>query len=70
MGGGQGRVADIGRGYSAGRHSSFEPGEQPIDAVFLPLVGYKGKGSGILRVNGQGEAILGGGVGGMWVHIV
>ena len=38
----------------------FEPGGKAIDAAFLALGRYKGKGSGILEVNSQGEVVLGG----------
>ena len=38
----------------------FEPGGKAIDAAFLALGRYKGKGSGILEVNTQGEVVLGG----------
>ena len=38
----------------------FEPGGKAVDAAFLALGRYKGKGSGILGVNSQGEVVLGG----------
>ena len=48
----------------------FEPGGKAINAAFLALGRYKGKGSGILGVNSQGEVVLGGGEGSVWVHVI
>ena len=48
----------------------FEPGGKAIDAAFLALGRYKGKGSGVLGVNSQGEVVLGGGEGRVLVHVI
>ena len=48
----------------------FEPAGQAINAAFLALGRYKGKGSGVLGVDSQGEVVLGGGKGRVWVHVI
>ena len=48
----------------------LEPGGKAINAAFLALGRYKGKGSGVLGVNSQGEVVLGGGKGRVWVHVI